>query len=156
MSDYMSNDTQKKDFEVLSHTADLKIRVYGKNLEDLFHNALVGMFQVIKPLAQGCTYKQNRLICPALNASHEFTVQSHDINSLLVDFLAQTLALSDIYNEAYLDVTLTFIDSNKLNAIIYGVAIQGYEVVEIKAVTYHDLDIKQINGRWQTDIVFDI
>ncbi len=39
-----------KDFEIIPHTADLKIRVYGKTREDLFTNALIGMFQSTRPM----------------------------------------------------------------------------------------------------------
>ena len=38
-----------KDFEQLSHTADVQLRVYGKDIEELFRNALRGMFYLVVP-----------------------------------------------------------------------------------------------------------
>jgi SHS2 domain-containing protein len=35
-------------FEILEHKADLKIRVFGKTKEELFENAVVGMFEAAK------------------------------------------------------------------------------------------------------------
>lgn len=145
-----------KDFEQVPHTADIKIRVYGQNLANLFRNALVGMFQTIGPQAVGCTRKRGRLICPQLPEKREIVVESIDLASLLVDFLSEALYLSDVNNEAYLDATIHTINDKHIEATVYGVKITGFEVVEVKAVTYHDLDIKQIDGVWQTNIVFDI
>lgn len=144
------------DFIVLEHTADLKIKVFGKTLEELFINALKGMFQSLKPKATGCSYKNNLLICPALPKKHTITLTSPDHESLLVDFLSEALYLSDSLNEAYLDANIINLTENQIQAKIFGIAIQGFENVEIKAVTYHDLEIKHHEGLWQTDIVFDI
>ncbi len=144
-----------KDFELIPHTADLKIRVYGSNLAELFRHAVIGMFQAIEPRAQGCTVQQDRLVCSSLPQSHEITVESPDAASLLVDFLSHALYLSDVHNEAYLDATIHEITNTNVRATVRGVEVTGFNV-EIKAVTYHDLDIHKQGGLWQTDIVFDI
>lgn len=146
----------KKDFEALPHTADIKLRVYGDSLADLFRNAVIGMFQTIGPRATGCHVINERLVCDALPQLHEVTVEAREVISLLVDFLSRAVYLSDVYNEAYLDVTIHEISETFVHATLHGVAITGFEVVEIKAVTYHDLEIKQIDGRLQADLVFDI
>jgi SHS2 domain-containing protein len=145
-----------KDFELLPHTADLKIRAYGTTLHELFTNALKGMFNSIHPISSGCTYQNGRLVCPSLPIKHTLTVTASDLESLLVNFLSEALYLSDRYNEVYLDALFETLDDYSLEGIIYGVPIQGFEVVEIKAVTYHDLTIEKVNGMWQADIVFDI
>ncbi len=144
------------DFELIPHTADIKLRVYGKTLEDLFRNALIGMFQSIGPQIKGCILKNERVLCKELPFSHEINLDSIDQEALLVDFLSEALYLSDVYNEAYLDAKIHELSNSHIRATIYGAKVTGYEVVEIKAVTHHDLAIKQENGLWQTDIVFDI
>ena len=147
-----------KDFEVLPHTADLKIRVYGDSLEQLFKHALIGMFQSIGPITEtpGCQYKADRLVCDSLPKEHTIDISSFDSVSLLVDFLSEALYLSDVNNEAYLDVRFTAFSPTHLEGALLGVGIKGFEVVEIKAVTYHDLRIIEQDGRWQADIVFDV
>lgn len=79
-----------------------------------------------------------------------------DIDALLVDFLSEALYLSDVHNQAYFDVAIDQLTDTNIKAVIKGVAITGFDVVEIKAVTYHDLVIKHVDDVWQTDIVFDI
>ncbi len=145
-----------KDFEQLPHTADIKIRVYGTTLEEFFRNAVVGMFQEIGPRVPGCTIKNERVVCDELPERHDIEVTAHDLISLLVDFLSEALYLSDVHDEAYLDATIHEVNDTHIKATVHGVKITGFEVVEIKAVTYHELEIKQVNGTWQADIVFDI
>jgi SHS2 domain-containing protein len=145
-----------KDFELLPHTADLKIRAFGTTLNELFKHALIGMFQSIHPKTSSCTYLHDRLVCPNLPKQHSITLHNDDLTLLLVDFLSEALYLSDIHNEAYLNASVTIHENYTLHASIYGIPIDGFEVVEIKAVTYHDLHIECIKGVWQADIVFDI
>lgn len=146
----------KKDFLQLPHTADIKIRVVGKNLKELFANALYGMFQVVEPIAPDCTIVDGRISCKALPKEHVIEVRAIDVSALLVDFLSEALYLSDVYNEAYLDVAFQELNETHLKATLYGVPITGFQVVELKAVTYHDLSVIQKDGQWQADIVFDI
>src|SRR5436190_17564288 len=143
-----------QDFEILPHTADIKIRVFGKDKRELFKNALIGMFQSIHPIIEGATIKNDRFICVDLPIQRKVNVASNNEIGLLVDFLSEALYLSDIYNEAYLDAVINNLNEKNINATLLGIPIKGFEVVEIKAVTYHDLSIKKINDIWQTDIVF--
>ncbi|MDR3550342.1 MAG: archease, partial [Candidatus Babeliales bacterium] len=83
-------------------------------------------------------------------------VRSIDRESLLVDFLSELLYLSDVNNEAYLAADIHQLTDTYIKATVYGVKITGFQVVEIKAVTYHDLHITDVDGVWQADIVFDI
>jgi SHS2 domain-containing protein len=145
-----------KDFEQLPHTADIKIRVFGTTLKDLFKHALVGMFQVIRPIVIGCTIEKDRVVCRLLPEQRTVEVSSIDIPALLVDFLSEALYLSDVHNEAYLDATIHHLNETHIKATLYGVKVTGFQVVELKAVTYHDLQVKQVRGQWQADIVFDI
>ncbi len=145
-----------KIYEQLPHTADIKIRVYGANKKELFKHALIGMFQVIGPHAQGCERKDGELVCETLPIHHTIALSSPDSEALLVDFLSEALWYSDVYNQAFLDADINELTDTSIEAIIKGVHVSGFDVVEIKAVTYHDLAIKEVDGMWQADIVFDI
>jgi SHS2 domain-containing protein len=145
-----------KDFELIPHTADIKIRAYGATKQELFCNALIGMFQSIHPRIQGCTKRNDRIICPSLPQRQEVEVSSWDEQALLVDFLSHALCLSDIYDEVYLGAQVHELTETHICATLHGVHADGFEVVEIKAVTYHELEIGQRDGIWYADIVFDI
>ena len=145
-----------KDFELMPHTADIKIRVYGKTLVDLFRHALIGMFQVVRPIIPLCRIEEDRVICDDLPVRREVAIVAYDAESLLVDFLSEALYLSDVHNEAYLDADITKCDGKDIEATLRGIAVDGFEEVELKAVTYHDLKVQKTAGGWQVTIVFDI
>src|SRR5579871_5548096 len=119
-----------KDFEMLPHTADIKIRAYGTNKKELFRNALIGMFQSIHPIITGCRMENNRVICDALPKHHIIELKACDEESLLVDFLSEALYLSDVHNEAYLDATIDELTDTAIKATIHGIKVTGFEVVE--------------------------
>lgn len=145
-----------KDFELLPHTADIKLRIYGIDKKSLFKNAVIGMFQAIKPIIKDANIEHDRIISKTLPIKREVTINSEDQEGLLVDFLSEALYLSDVYNEAYLDADIHTLTETSIHATLYGAPIQGFEVVEIKAVTYHDLTFQQTDDGWHVDIVFDI
>ena len=97
-------------------------------------------------------------ITKTLKDTTDFFAKMSENNSIdgVVDFLSEALYLSDVHNEAYLDATIRYVDDNRIDAVLHGIKVRGFEVVEIKAVTYHDLRVEQIDGVWQADIVFDI
>jgi len=144
------------DFDVLPHTADIKIRAYGKTKKELFRNALIGMFQAIHPIAPDCEIKDDRVVCATLPKHHPIELKASDEESLIVDFLSEALYLSDVHNQAYLDVIIDDLTDTYIKATVCGVNVTGFEVVEIKAVTYHELAIQKHGDTWQVDIVFDI
>ena len=145
-----------KDFEMIPHTADIKVRAYGHTMEELFKHALQGMFQSIRPHAPSCSEHEGRIVCKTLPAKHGIRLESVDKEALLVDFLSYALYLSDVYDEAYFDVDIHKMTATSIKAIVKGVKITGFEVVEIKAVTYNDLKVEYADGMWQAEVVFDI
>ena len=145
-----------KEYELVPHTADLKMHAYGVTFEELFTNALKGMFASIKPKSPHITYTDEVPKVTHYTAEHTVVVRAPDRELLLIDFLSECLYLSDVHDEAYFDARFEDLAETELKAIIYGVSIEGFEVVEIKAVTYHDLVLEQIEGIWRATIVFDI
>lgn len=145
----------KRDFELIPHTADLQLRVYGTTLEGLFSNAVIGMFQSIEPRSPLAKNSNGRLVAESLPRVRDIEVESLDLDALLVDFLSEALYLSDIHDEAYLQAQVHELSTTYIKATLLGVPVTGFNV-EIKAVTYHGLSIEKKNNEWQADIVFDI
>jgi SHS2 domain-containing protein len=147
---------ENRDFKIVPHTADLKISVYGTTYEELFLHALVGMFQSTDPTIPGCQVHNSRIVCTHLPECRHIVVSAQGYEFLLIDFLSEALCLSDIYNEVYLSMTVTYLTPYEIDATLRGIKITGFSQVEIKAVTYHDLNIRHVNGHLEADIVFDI
>ncbi len=145
-----------KDYELVPHTADLKMYAYGVTLQELFSNALKGMFASIKPKSTSITYDGDIPLIKKYTSQQKVVIRSPEQELLLVDFLSECLYLSDVHNEAYFEARFTTFSETELEGTIYGVSIDGFEVVEIKAVTYHELQLEQCEGIWRATLVFDI
>lgn len=134
-------------YEILEHPSELRIKVYGKTLEELFSNAVLAMADVLKK-------DRKRGV-----ETETIKIQSIDLNSLLVDFLSEILARSQINKrvyQVYKFISFKFSDTEAiLEAQLFGYPITQFDE-DIKAVTYEDLDIKKLDDHWQTMIVFDI
>jgi SHS2 domain-containing protein len=135
-----------KKFEILEHKADLKIRVFGKTKEELFENAMVGMFKAAK-------YETTkRLTTKRLTTK----IKSVDLPSLLVDFLNEVLYLVETKKLVFEKVEFKKFTENEIDAILIGKPLKRMGV-HIKGVTYHDLNIHQRKDKtWEVTILFDI
>lgn len=134
-------------FEILPHTADMRIKVWAETLEELFRNALKGVAFYLKPEALGLAAKVKQKI----------KVEAIDINSLVVEFLSEAISLSDIHNAIFTDAVFKKFGENFLEGELCGVKVDGFDK-DIKAVSYHEVDIKKNpeTGFYETVLVFDI
>jgi SHS2 domain-containing protein len=83
-------------------------------------------------------------------------VQSLDFNALLVDFLSEVLAKTDISHTVFNKLKIKKLTDNFLQTEIEGQKID-YFGQEIKAATHHGLEIKQDkSGNYGVTILFDI
>ena len=133
-------------FKVLEHTADLKIKFYGKDLAELFVNAALAVAK-----QQGQVSHDKKLV----KKWESVVIQSADLNSLLINWLNEILSRSDLNKKIYFDFKIKKISENNLEAEITGQKADSFGI-EIKAATYHDLKIKKVNNHWQAIVVFDI
>jgi len=142
-----------KKFEFLEHTADVKIRVYGEDLKELFLNAVLAMAGVQKSKVKSKKVKAASL--PAGRQGKKLKVTAVDKESLLINFLSQILAESYINFSVYFDARILKLSETEIEAEIYGEKVESFDE-EIKAVTYHNVKILKKNGIWETVVVFDI
>lgn len=133
-------------YKIKEHIADIRIAVRGKNLEQLFTDAFLGMMYILKPVQKFSPEKIER----------EISLESMDTTALLVDFLNEILSLANANKESYTHVIFYKIQPTSLRAKIFGITAESFHR-DIKAVTYHEAEVKQIeDGAWETTLVFDI
>jgi len=131
-------------YKILEHISDLKIRAFGKNKKELFLNVMIGMFE-------GAKYEKEEE-----EIKREIKVSSKDLSSLLVDFLSEILYFCETNREVYHNIKFKKMTDKNIEGILIGKKLKRMGV-QIKGVTYHDLDISQRkDGIWQATILFDI
>ena len=136
-------------YEYLEHTADTKIRAYGKTLEEAFTNSLMattGVMTNIKKIKK--------------EHSKNIDVSSKSLKSLLYDFLDEVLFLLDV--EGFLAGSVESIKIEKkdkyyLTCSIMGDFAENYEVHStIKAITYSEMEIKKEKENHIIELVLDL
>jgi SHS2 domain-containing protein len=137
-----------KRFEVLDHTADIGIIVYGEDLKGLFENAGEAFFHLITDM------KRVRR-----RVRRQIEIGKEDLERLMVDWLSELLYLHDVENLLFKEFKVESVGENGLKAIVKGEPFQeGVHVIktEVKAVTYHQIEVRKENGKWRAQIIFDL
>lgn len=130
-------------YREIEHTADWQLEVWAPNLPLLFEQAALGMYVLSGTQLQS----QPRV-------SEELKLTAPDNEGLLVEFLSELLFLSESQGLAF-DCIKLQIESQKLYAKISGAPIK-LQSKEIKAVTFHNLEIKEGPRGLEVSIVFDV
>ncbi len=135
-----------KPYEFLEHTADVGVKAYGKTLDEAFANAGHGMFDLLTDHS-------------AISSVGAYTIKlsAEDKEQLLVDFLSELLFLQSAYNVVFGSIQVQLSDT-ALTAQIAGEpysAEKHKQGVEIKAVTYHMLEVHE-NSPCFVQVLFDI
>ncbi|HEY0196117.1 MAG TPA: archease [Methanobacterium sp.] len=132
--------SQKK-FEFFDVTADVGILAYGKTIEESFENAALALFEVMTDTSS---------INPS--TTKYIKVESEDLSALLYDWLSELIFLHDSENLIFSRFEIHIApgkDNYILNGTVKGEAFNRdkHESREdVKAVTYHLMDIKEENG----------
>ena len=69
-----------KEFEFFEHTADIGVRVYAQNIEELFENSAKALFSLIT---------ENKELLP--NLEREITLEAENLEELLVNWLNELI-----------------------------------------------------------------
>ncbi len=135
-------------FEVFDHTADIGIVAYGSDITELFANAALGLFSLIVDLDS-----------LGQDAERVVELSAEDSESLLVEWLNELIYIFDVERLAFKKFEIGELTDNTIKAKCFGEKIdpQRHKMFrEIKAATYHMLQISKQNGSYQARIIFDI
>lgn len=135
-------------FEVLDHTADIGLIVYGENLKALFENAGEAFFHLITDLRKVRRRTERRI-----------EIGRESLERLMVDWLAELLYLHEVENLLFKGFKVESIGEEGLKAVAKGEPFQeGVHVIktQVKAVTYHQIAVREENRGWRAQIIFDL
>ena len=133
-----------KRFEEIEHTADLAIRAYGQDMQELFANAAHGMFALMaEPSAEE----------PA--REREVSLEATDYEGLLVDWLNELIYLHEVEGETYSQFAIETLSPTELKAQVTGGPTK-IKTRAIKAATFHELEVVKTDKGYEATIVFDV
>jgi SHS2 domain-containing protein len=146
----MARERSAGKYEFLYHIADAKFRAYGSTLEEAFENAALAMFNV---MIDTSNQKANRV--------RDIELISPDIKALLVDWLSELLYLFEVEDILFCKFNIDKIEKTGEGFSLKGRA-SGVPIdlsrhsfdTQVKAVTYHELEVQQNDsGFWVQTIV---
>lgn len=145
-------------YETLDISGDAGIRAFGSTLKELFINAATGMYSLMTDTGS-----------IAETVTVEVSVKSHSLEGLLVSWLNELVFRFDAHGFTGKSFSIiSFITGDKdaadadafsLSATVAGETFDPRRHegrLLIKAATYHNLQIENIDGVWTAEIIFDI
>ena len=135
-------------YKLIDHTADLGIRVFGKSAEELFENAAFALFDLITDTGVLAGDRQTRI-----------QVTGADRPDLMVNWLRELLYLWNGTDRLVKTVSISALSETGLTAgLTYDLfSPERHDIrAEIKAVTYHQIQVSGGSSGWEAKIIFDV
>ena len=137
-----------KRFEILDHTADIGLIVYGEGLKSLFENAGEAFFHLITDLRKVRQRIEKRI-----------KIEGESLERLMVDWLNELLYLHEVEYLLFKGFHIESVGENGLRARVKGEPFQeGVHVIKtgVKAVTHHQIEVRKENDHWKAQIILDL
>lgn len=140
--------SNKPAYSIIDHTADLGITVRGADMRDLFKEA-----------ARAITHLMVRANPAKGTKTVKLSVTGCDSADLMVRWLGEILYLLEGENKVVIHMGIDSISPSRLNATLKTVPFDPNTdeiLYEIKAVTYHQIEVAEKGDHWEARIIFDL
>ena len=135
-------------YEILEHTADIRIRIRAKDIPELFSRSAAAMFDIIAEKRPGKSAQRREL---------KVVQEAHSLDELFINWLNELLSLSSADEWIFTDFRIDHIDEGRVEAGVIAEAAGSYKInKEIKAATYHQLRIEKTGDGWKAEVIFDV
>ena len=152
--DSNENNSKNLKFEFFDVTADVGYRAYGKSLENAFENAAIAMFEVVTDTS---------VVRPIVEK--QIKLEAEDEYAILYDWLSELLFLHDSEYLVFskFDIKIDSKIEGDIEGYILDASAYGEEFdpsrherrSEVKAVTYHMMDI-EVENHYMIQVILDI
>jgi SHS2 domain-containing protein len=135
--------TPERGHREVEHTADCGLEVWAPDLPGLMEEAARGLFELM-----GVEVSEES------RCHRQLEIGADDREQLLVSFLEELLFIADSEEVAFDGFLLNLVETNLLARLEGGYIVSKSR--EIKAVTYHYLEISETKRGLNTSIIFDV
>lgn len=135
-------------YRFFDHTADFGLEIFGDDATSLFEEAAKALFDLITPSTS-----------PMQSVRHRVDVTGEDWADLMVNWLRELLYLWNGESLLVRGIELMSVKESRLQATVTCEAYDpdGHEIRnEIKAVTYHQIEVGPFEDGWRARVIFDI
>jgi SHS2 domain-containing protein len=148
VNDPFLEERMRKGFRFIDHTADVGVIVRGEDLPQLFEQAAMAFFALLTDR------RRIRIV-----GSREIGLEATSVEELLVNWLGEFLYLFDTQGWLFRRFGIRELGHGHLRARVWGELYneERHPVrTLIKAVTFHQLRVRQEMGIWKAQIIFDL
>lgn len=135
-------------YEHLDIFGDAGVRATGESLEEVFENAVLGMYSLVTDLNG---VREERAIT--------VEAESDSREGLLVNLLNELIFRLDAEGFVGAGVRMLEVGDERVKAEITGEEFdpERHETgLLLKAATYHGLKVEEKDGQWLAEVIFDI
>ena len=134
-------------YKILSHTADLRLKVFGDDYEELFVNAALGLANIL--------FEDYKKLIKRARGYKKITVESENTGTLVVDFLNKILSESNIEKKIFPRIKILRVSPKVVEAQLFGISVDHFNE-DVKAVSYHNVEVREKEGKLEITLVLDI
>ena len=135
-------------YRTFDHTADIGIEGEAGTAPELFAEMARGLFSIL--LADGTVVEPRE--------SDTIELSGDEVELLLLDWLDELLYRFEVHRRVYCDFEVELSDFG-VRAVARGEQLDPLRHAlqhEVKAITYHELEVRQEGGRWTARVIVDI
>jgi len=130
------------EYKFLEHTADVMFESYGKSYEEALENAAKAMFSILGNAKE--------------KEHFQFSVSAHDLEELSVQTLADLLAYADTHEIVLSRMKVLKFDRKACLLEIEAWGEKKRPRDAVKAVTYHEIMVKEDEKGWTIRMILDV
>ncbi len=135
-------------FELVDHTGDLGVRVFGDGLSQLFEQA-----------AHALTFILTEPETLRLKETRKIQLEAKTDEELLITWLNELVYLFETKGLLFKTYQVLSVHDHRLEALAQGESyVEGRHPIKttVKAATYHQLKIENRHGVWTAQVIFDL
>ncbi len=135
-------------FELVDHTGDLGVWVFGESLSQLFEQA-----------AHALTFILTEPETIRLKETRKIQLEAKTDEELLITWLNEFVCLFDTKGLLFKTYDVLSVHDHRLEALAQGESyVEGRHSIKttVKAATYHQLRIENRQGVWTARVIFDL
>lgn len=136
-------------YELIDHTADFGIRVFGNDLKNLFENAAFALSDMIAGIPSPTGQASSR----------DVILEGDDLPDLMANWMRELLFFWTGRELLVSGAEMISLAENSLAAKVETVDYDPdiHEIIhEIKAVTYHGLRVDKTDDGWEATLILDV
>ena len=145
---------EQKKFEFLDIApADAAFVAYGSDLNEVFANSALAVMAIMTEIAK-------------VKATKSFKVEAngYDLKSLMFDWLSKVLYVSATENVVFSKFVVEAMEGAGKEGFVLEGTCWGEKIdrkkheihAEVKAITYHQMEVEQKDGKWRAQVVVDL